>query len=172
MGFCATVQWVCPDLFPLLKLLPTFSILGESMKPSAKAATAVLGATLISAAAFLSGSAGTANAAPKGNVVPADYTCPAASATAPACMYYLGNFNDDIEPPYYPNSGYGSWTGVFGVRNRNTRYYLCMQNRLSGGVIHISPYPHGDVENVDNLGGEGFGAAVKLWFHSSADCGV
>lgn len=139
-----------------------FSILGETVKPSTKRATAVLAAALLSAVVFSSDMAGTANAAPRGNVVPADYTCPAASATAPACFYNSKNFNGDVEPPFYPNTGYQHRTDVYGVRNRNTVYYLCLKDEDSGLVRSIPPKGEDD-----QVGPEGFYLYEEVYFHST-----
>lgn len=105
-----------------------------------------------------------ANAAPKGTVVPADYTCPAASATAPACLYSKNYFNGDYKL-YAPNTGTWSTEALYGVRNRNTRWFLCV-NDLDAGTLHY--FPPDDKGDVSNLGTHGH--FVQIWFHGNSTC--
>lgn len=98
-----------------------------------------------------------------------DYTCPAASATAPACLYDGYNFNDDVGP-YWPNQDYGHFRYLEGVRNRNTHWYLCVVNLDTGGKIAIPPGDLADDPNVgDELGSVG-DYVPELYFHGSAAC--
>lgn len=136
-------------------------------KVRTRLAIPVLMATIAATTTATTGQA--ANAAPSGNAVPAvgQYTCPAASASAPACFYAQHDFNDNYHPPLYPNTGYDHVAGLYGVRNRNTVYYLCLQDEVTLKVLDIPPNPNGDFKNVAALG---YGVYDKVYFHATADC--
>ena len=110
-----------------------------------------------------------ANAAPRANVVSPDYTCPAASTTAPACLYAESNFNDDVGP-YGPNTGYlQPLFYVYGIRNRNTHYYLCFYNSETGKTGHLNPAGQSGSENP-NVKLDGYDYFIELWFHGNSTC--
>jgi hypothetical protein len=126
-------------------------------------AVPVLMAAIVLPTAAVTGQAANAD------VVPAvgQYTCPAASATAPACFYAEKNFNDDYHPPLYPNTGYDHVARLYGVRNRNTVYYLCLQDTVTLKKLAIPPNPKGDYGDVAD---QGYGFFDTVYFHSNADC--
>lgn len=107
-----------------------------------------------------------ANAASSGNVVQPDFTCPAQSATASACLYGQNDYNDDYHL-YAPNTGTYTTYNLYGVRNRNTVWYLCLADLTTGQGYYVPPKDEGDSSNIGELV---YGDKVELWFHANATC--